>query len=348
MIYIDVKYVGIISTYLKNFKKRSEFLWNFSCPVCGDSKRNHRKARAYVYKDKNKPGLLFKCHNCSVSQSFGNFLKYINPAVFDDYKLEKYREGVFDHRTKPKSETLKIEFEKPVFSPTYPTLGIPSIADLPENDYYKDYIIKRQIPKEYHNKIFYVEDFKKWATEHIPTDKAETLIENDSRILFPFFNQNKELIGGQGRTLTTSDIRYITFKTNEDYDLIFGMDRINPTAQIYVVEGPIDSLFIPNCVAAAGSDLERAAEVVAKTFNLTKDKITLIFDNEPRNKEIVKLVVDASKRYSLCVWPKNIKEKDINDMILNGLTCNEIFDTIKQHTFTGLGAQLEINKWKKI
>ena len=62
---------------------------------------------------------------------------------------------------------------------------------------------------------------------------------------------------------------------------IFGLERVNYTQHIFVVEGPIDSLFLDNCIAAGGADLTLDSKI-------DPSKVTYIFDNEPRNKEIIK------------------------------------------------------------
>ena len=52
--YVDQKYINLLAPKLRNFKKRGDFLWNFSCPVCGDSSKDNLKSRGYVYKRKDK------------------------------------------------------------------------------------------------------------------------------------------------------------------------------------------------------------------------------------------------------------------------------------------------------
>jgi hypothetical protein len=108
-----------------------------------------------------------------------------------------------------------------------------------------------------------------------------------------------------------------------------------------VTEGPIDSLFLPNAVAVGNSNLKYALN------HLPKDKLVLIYDNEPRNKEIVREIGDAiSAGANVAIWPKSYQEKDINDMILAGKAQNEILDTINKFTFRGPKALLEFNIWK--
>ena len=79
-----------------------------------------------------------------------------------------------------------------------------------------------------------------------------------------------------------------------------------------------------------------------------KENTTIVFDNEPRNKEIVKrmekIIQDG---WTICIWPEKILEKDLNDMVLAGQPAEEIEDLINRNKFSGLQAQFKLNGWKK-
>ena len=71
-----------------------------------------------------------------------------------------------------------------------------------------------------------------------------------------------------------------------------------------------------------------------------------IFDNEPRNREIVtriSKVVDRGDK--VVVWPKNILQKDINDMHLAG---HDVQRVVESNVYQGLKAKLKFNDWKKV
>jgi hypothetical protein len=130
---------------------------------------------------------------------------------------------------------------------------------------------------------------------------------------------------------------------HDDNKKVFGLDRIDEEKPIYVVEGPIDSLFIDNAVATADSNLQSITEV------LDKSKVVLIFDNEPRNKEIVKQIEKAiDEHYNVVIWPEFVDDKDINDMILSDFSLDEIEDIISKNTFVNLRAKMEFVNWKKV
>ena len=79
--YIDIKFLNLLSTRLPKFKRKSDNLFNFRCPHCGDSQKSASKARGFVYRKKND--MFFKCHNCGMGQTLGNLIKFL------DLKWEK-------------------------------------------------------------------------------------------------------------------------------------------------------------------------------------------------------------------------------------------------------------------
>jgi hypothetical protein len=138
-------------------------------------------------------------------------------------------------------------------------------------------------------------------------------------------------------------MRYVTVRVDSNQRKFFGLDSVNEDERIYVVEGPIDSLFVKNTVATADSNLQSITDIFDKT------KVTLVFDNEPRNKEIVKLMEKAiENHFSVVIWPPMIEKKDINEMIMDGFTKDEISDIIHKNTFVNLRAKMEFVNWKKV
>jgi hypothetical protein len=160
-------------------------------------------------------------------------------------------------------------------------------------------------------------------------------------MVLPFINADGKLTGMAMRGMRGETLRYITLKIDEDAPTIFGLDAIDKTKQVKVVEGPIDSLFIDNAIACAGSSFNRIDE-------LGLDNPVIIFDNQPRNKEVCTLIkryIDLG--YSVCIWPESLEEKDINDIILSGKTQSDVEEIISNNTFNGLSAELKFSKWRK-
>lgn len=336
-VWIDRKYLLFVSNRLTNFKQKKDDLFQFRCPFCHDSKKNKTKSRGYVYR--KGTDLLFRCHNCNEGYNMYNFISKIDPSLCKEYSLETFKENASGNfRKEPKFKFEVPKFEKPVLE--IGKINLESISNLPEDNIAKQYVLGRKIPKGTHKDLYYAEDFKKFISEFKP-DYEKTLMDNDPRLIIPFRDKHKKVFAIQGRALGDSKIRYITIKLHDEDLKIFGVDKLDYTQKIYVTEGPIDSLFLNNAVATADSNL-MVADV------LGKDKIVLVYDNEPRNPQIVKQIEKSiDNGFKICLFPESFKGKDINDAILNGFTKPEIHRIIDTHTYEGLRAKMEFNKWKK-
>ncbi len=339
MNYVDVKYVGILSSRLEQFKKKTNTLYNFRCPICGDSEKNRYKARGYLYPSKDGNGFIFKCHNCGDTRSLANLIKLIDHTIYQKYLLEGF--GRKDKRFQPKVKKKKT----PKIDASYlERLGAERVDRIPKNHVVHQFINDRQIPDSSLSRLYYIHDDKK--LEQVDPIYEGRIVGNQPRLILPFFNREESLVGIAARAIhAASSLRYLAFRLDKDAPMIFGLDRIkrNSRNPVYVVEGPIDSLFLPNAIAVGGADFKKLES------EIRKDKCIIIFDNEPRNDEIIKrmkLLIDDG--YNVCVWPQNIKENDINDMILSGLPASKIEDVINKNTYSGLKAMAAFNAWKKV
>jgi hypothetical protein len=323
MDFVDFKYIGLVSSRLQKFKRVKSDLYNFRCPICGDSQKNKNKTRGYIYTVKNNTN--FKCHNCGASLSFNNFLKEIDLNLHKQYTLEKFKEG---HTGKNfVAEEPKFEFAKPVFKKK---LDLPKASEVPLA---REYLEKRKLNPE---KFYFANKFKEWTNNQKPT--FESIKNDESRIIIPLFDFENNLIGFQGRSLVPNSVKYITVMLSDDAPKIYGLDQVNSSQSIYIVEGPFDSTFVQNSVAMCGSDVD------IRSFGWS-DYI-YVFDNEPRNREIVNRISKTINRgEQVVIWPSTIEQKDINDMVLAGLN---VMDVLKSSTYTGLEAKIKFNNWKKI
>jgi len=329
--YIDIKYLNLISPQLQLFKKKGDVLWNFRCPYCGDSKKKKSKARGFVFRKKND--LFFKCHNCSVGASLGNLIKHVDSKTHNDYIMERYKKGVNPNNSNHEPE---FKFDAPVFKKKSVLKGLQSISELGSDHPARKIVDKRKLPNESLRDIFLCESFYKFTNTLIP-NKFPSLDGDHPRLLIPFRDEQGEIFAYQGRAFGEETPKYITIKLKEQ-DKIFGLDRVDKSKHFYVVEGPIDSLFVDNCLAVGGSDFDRL-----------EGDFTVIFDNEPRNKEINKQIEKTiNKGCSIVLWPEKIEEKDINDMILSGMSKEEVQEIITNNTFSGVAARLRFAEWRKI
>lgn len=329
-VYIDRKFLLQISPKLQRFSQKKADLYNFRCPFCGDSQRNKVKARGFVFRKKND--YFFMCHNCGISHTFYNFLNYVDPSLIKEYALERYKDGETGNHnyTKP-----TFDIPKPVFKKK---INLQTINDLPDGHYVKDYVINRKIPQERWSELYFAPDFKAFV-QSLGIEKE--LKDEDPRLVIPFYDAGKNLFAFQGRAMSDSKLKYITVKMDENAKKLYGMDKVDLSRKVYVVEGPIDSMFLDNCIATADATLSFASEV--------SDNLVLVNDNEPRNKEIVRQIEDNIKKgFSVVIWPNTMEQKDINDMILSGLTKEQIMSIIDDHTYNGLRAEFELNNWRKV
>lgn len=340
-VFVDSMYVNQLSPRLRNFKKKRNDLWNFSCPICGDSKKDAKKARGFVYARKGQ--LFYKCYNCPASSNFANFLKEVDPTLYDAYLVDRYAEG--NEKNIKKDEILRVmDFKQPEFRKQKEILiGLNTIASLDENHPAKQYIKSRQIPVDFWRDMFWTEDFRDVAIRF--DKKYEKLKPNDARIVVPFVDSDDKVTAIQGRTLDKDNkLRYITVKASDCATKVYGLDRVKRNELIYVVEGLFDSMFLPNCIAAACSDLRVVEDFVPK------QKCVLVPDRQPKNREIVRQIGKFVKDgWSVCLLPNSLKSKDINDYILcDGKAPQELLDIIQRHTYSGLELEFEFSNWREV
>lgn len=330
MSYIDVKYIGLVSPQLQKFSKKKDSLYNFRCPYCGDSKKHQNKTRGYIFKVKND--FVFKCHNCGVGRTFTNFLKDNCAHLHNQYVLERYREGLTGKNTQTKN--LDFKFTKPEFKKKKTGIELEKISELNITHPARVYLEERKIKElDY---FYYCPKFKEWTNSQ--ADVFPNLKQDGPRIIIPLRDREGNMFGYQGRSLAPkAKIRYITIMLDDSKTKLFGQDRINEAETIYVTEGPFDSMFLLNSIAMCGSDVNMS------NFDYN---LVYVFDNEPRNKEIVQKyikTIDDGER--VVIWPSGIVEKDINDMIMTG---HNVQAVVESNTYQGLEAKLKLTEWKKV
>ena len=319
---VDSKYIGLVSPRLQKFKKVKNNLFNFRCPICGDSKKNKSKTRGYFYTI--KADVNFRCHNCGASMTFSNFLKEIDTVLHKQYVFERFKDGKSGRGTVV--EEPKFNFQPPEFKQK---------IDLPKadsNERAKEYLERRKLnPSDF----YYTSKFKAWTNSHKKT--FDDFKYDEPRIIIPLFYK-KSWIGFQGRSLGPNSVKYITVIFNEHSPKIYGLDNIRTDAPVFVTEGPFDSTFIRNSIAMCGADGDVGKWGVSTPV--------WVYDNEPRSKEITARISSTIDRGDkVVIWPNNIIEKDINDMVLAG---HDVQTIVESNMCSGLEAKLKFTNWKKI
>ena len=329
MSYLDTKYINLASASLQKYKKVKTGLYTFRCPYCGDSKKNKNKTRGYLFQVKGDH--VFKCHNCGITRSFSNFLKDHAPHVYDEYVMERYKEGTIGKNV-PKPDLTQFvhtpKFEKR-------TVDLEPLSRLNNFHVAKKYILDRGIPENKLDRLYYCPKFKEWSNTQKQTFPDTT--NDEARIIIPLNDTDGNLIGFQGRSLSpNAKMRYITVMLDEDAPKLYGLDHINKNETIYIVEGPLDSFFLENSVAMCGSDVD--------IRTLGWSDYIWVYDNEPRSRQITDKIsksIDAGD--SVVIWPSTIKQKDLNDMVVSGVNVKSV---IQSNVYQGLKAKLQLSNWK--
>lgn len=336
MLWLEKKYMTLLSNRLESVK-RSSNSWNFKCPHCN---LITHKRKAYVYEKKNV--LQFHCHKCSVHERFKDFLRFMDESLYKDMMKEMLMEVDYVPKL---NETQKFldKLHGPKFISDSPLADLKRVSQLPLSHPCRKYVDSRMIPVKLHFRLFYCPKFYAWTNEMISGKFSEkALIHDGPRLVIPFIDRSDLFYGYQGRALDSKDeIRYISILLDEDKPRVYGLDTVDFNKQYFCLEGPIDSMFVPNSLASAGGDI--VSELSKLKSN--KENAVILYDNEPRNKDTVKKLERAvTLGYKVVCWPENIAEKDVNAMILAKMNPLEI---IKQNIYSGLEAKLRISTWKR-
>ncbi len=337
MSWVEEKYIGMLSNRLERFSKRNN-AYNFRCPICGDSKKDRTKTRGYILQ---KEGVYrYYCHNCGASFSLAGFFKTIDVQLHDEYVKERFLQS------NTKIQVVQAEpdlgtFIKPKFAKYGPLKALKRVSQLSADHPVKRYVEARRIPSKMHYKLFLAPKFKTFVNSLIP--EKFVIDENhpdEPRLLIPFLDEYSDVFGFQGRSFKKDGLRYITIILDDQKPKLYGLESVDREKNIYITEGPIDSMFLENALAMAGSDVT--------DISFLGENLTFVYDNEPRNKEIIKKVEKAiDKGYGIVIWPNNVEEKDINDMVLAGRTPLDVQMIIKANTKKGLEAKLALSVWRR-
>ena len=330
-LWVDHKFIGFLSPKLDRFSRKGNDLYNFRCPICGDSQTKKSKSRGYLF-PKEGNVLIYKCHNCGVSMSFAKLLEQLDPELYKQYSLEK-----FTNKSRPKEERLIPKRKQ--YEVHGALKNLKKVSQLRHDHPVKQYIINRKIPNQFHAKLFFAPKFYEWVNSIAP-EKFKNIKTDEPRLIIPFLDERQKLVGFQGRALKESNAKYITIMLDESAPKVFGLDTLNINKTVYVLEGPIDSMFIENAIAMAGADINLPY--------LRKGKTVFVFDNEKRNSEIIKRIektIDVG--HSVCIWPEYLPFKDVNDIIMAGFSSSDVQSIIDNNTHSGMAASLALNAWKR-
>lgn len=337
-LFTQKNYADQLATRIPSFVKKREtpYLANFRCDICGDSQKRKHIKRAFIFPS-DKGDMMFYCQNCGVNIPFTLYLEQNHNDL--------YRRYVFDAigNYKPQRTTAVQLVEKHIYEPSYK--GLIPIQNLQPNHPCIKYLISRRLPASRCKRLFYTEKFYAYVNGIIPDKFKEYAVKkfDHPRLVFPLMTREGEMFGVIGRAIGEHSLRYITIKFNDNYPKIFGLESVNFEKHIYVLEGPIDSFFLDNSLAIAGTDVN-----ISQILH-NKNRYTIILDNQPRNKEVVaKYSKYINDDINIVIWPQGLPGKDVNDLILAGFSPEKIKDIIDEHTFRGALALVKFNNWRKV
>lgn len=334
-LWLQEKYIVLLSNRLENFQRKSPSLFNFRCPICNDSEKSKSKARGYIYQYNGN--YIFHCHNCGASRRFEKLLQELEPTIYYDMVKESIAErGAIPQNTYI-PQVKKVEVSEGLKALT-------RVSDLPKTHMAHRYLLGRKIPAERIAQLYFCADYRAYVNAFLP-DKLKSNVHAVPKIVIPFFNRNGNLFGFQGRALLEKDeIRYLSIILDESQPKAYNVDKVDFNRRYYVFEGPFDSMFIDNAMAACGSDVLS----VLNSLGCSRENGVIIFDNEPRNHEIVLNIAKAIQYgWKVVVWPPDWEFKDINDGILAGENASWINAMIDENTFDGHYANLKLNSWRR-
>jgi len=307
--------------------------------MCGDSEKSKYKARGWIYEIQGKS--KFHCFNCSSSMSVQNFIKMLDTNLHSEYVMEKMRDNKSPQQIE--LEQFVNKMKPPEFSKTI-LKGLKKVSQLRHDSPIKRYVDERKIPTAYHSKLYVCPNFFTFVNGIVPGKFSDGALKRDeTRLLIPFIDKEKKVHAFQGRALGASKVKYITIVVDEDVPKIYGLDTTDFDQRTYVFEGPIDSMFIPNSIATAGGDISSAL----KGFD--KSNLVIVYDNESRSHDTIKKINKARLNgFKVCVWPDNLEHKDVNDMVMAGMSPEHVKSIIDSSTYDGLAAMARIREWSKV
>ena len=334
MLWLEEKYINLLSPRLPLFHKVKHNQWAFRCVICGDSKKSQSKTRGGIYLPPKATQYVMGCFNCGASMLFSNFLKLQDPYLYNEYQVERY-----------KANNDAVQYVKEVAPVEEPKnrlklKDLEAISDLPEDHPAVRYVKKRMIEEKHWHRLYFVLRFKKWELEW-RGEKVTNTMADHPRLIIPFFDKQGNITRLSARAFGNEEPKYIYMKVKSDASRVFGLDTVNPKKEVYVLEGPLDSLFFDNAVAVGSADL-----IVPELEDFSR--VVLIPDNQPRNAEVcksIKKMVDSG--LPVCLWNEDWG-KDINQMVLNGHSIDSIIELIKASTVEGIAAKLKFGQWSRV
>ena len=297
--------------------KVSPTTFQFACPFCRDSARVSSKKRGnFIF----KPGPFYNCYKCFNCNSFMSISKFFKefgenlPLSAVDY-LSKNRPVAYN------SNILDNNGLSEVVECMFNASEIESCAvekDFLVRAYRLHYIDVNSRPGQYLIGRC-ISNFSNFLYDPMSDSLIilncikNKVISFQIRCITPNFKGRKYI------TISLKDIHEKLLKDGmvindqlNSYSMLFNLYNINPRKPLLATEGPIDSMFLPNCIATLGA---------SKTVNIGLPLWYVYDSDEKGRKESIKKL---SKGCHVFMWEKLKREYgfpdkskwDINDFII--------------------------------
>lgn len=326
---IQYKYVNLLGNSLEGFKEIRQNLYNFRCPICGDSEHKATKKRGYLFQKNGE--FIFYCHNCGNSMNLSNFLKEVDSSLYSEYRKDLLLQNKI--KFSKKEEEIKV----PKFE--IKSKSLISISDLDKSHKAYQYLVSRKVPFEKFSFIKWTEDFPQLVHNTIGSKYDNSYLPKEG-IIFELKELNGKTTGYQIRSIDINckkEYRFVICSINDDHGYFY--QNIDYTKNIFIVEGCTDSLFLPNSIAILSSTLWK--------LHLS-DNCIYFNDNEPRNYAVCKQIEKCiSKGYKVVLLPDEYENMDVNDLVKSGIDYKDIEKLFLKYTYSGLSAKIQFAKWKK-
>lgn len=335
-IWIDNEFAYRALAHLPKFRQinnSSIFKLNFRCPVCGDSQTDMNKARGWYYGNGDHGAI--HCYNCGNHQKLSSYLNEYEPDLYREYILEQRKEK--GNRPEPVKEPPKPEAKIIKALPTCVRLD-----KIPHEHPIIKYVQNRKIPEHQWGRLWFTNEWPALCNKiKAGTYKKEL---SEPRLVIPIFNKDGKAEAFQGRALRKdAPQKYITIKAYENATKIYGVERVDESKPVIVLEGPLDSLFLDNAIAITGGQLD--LDLVP-----FKEQRIWVMDAESRHPDTIKrmtrLIEAGEKVLFWDLW--KVSGKDINEFIQNGSTPEQVQEYILSNFEQGLKAKLRLQRYSKI
>lgn len=297
----------------QNLKERSDH-YEFVCPNCGDM-RFPNKRKAWIYKDTWK----YICFKCPCSMPFAYYLKQTDREAYKRLIYAAFGEMGHEgtRKEKPKEERVELSPELPFVDGEL----LPITANHPLAQAGLAECRKRKIRPEVFEKWYVCQE----GNQFLHRDEKGNLIINPNtgrpvgneyknRIIIPFYHFGGKWTQFDARAIDPNNpTRYLNWKgvRREAYNI----DFIRFDRPFYILEGTIDSTFIPNAIGIGG--VEHMQEILMDNPKIAQNKENCVFiwDNDEAGRK--GRTASCHLGYKWFDW-EGINEKDVNAEVLHG------------------------------